>query len=186
MVGGHRDFCRYDNPFGSQCLPHLAGELALHPENGHFHESPHKEMVQLLLVGQYLFLYLVQTLEQQVGNNEDHHIPRKQEIGYPGVYPPYKVQAEQDCGHQVPHHLKPEVIENPLSCVGAVFNLLYQLPRSQLLVFGVIHPADLLQGQQLEIQVDFIFQLYYGIHVHIVHSIGHTKNRTVEQNAKNG
>ena len=144
MDHGHLYLCRYDDSLGPQSLPHLAGKLALHPENRHFHEPSHKEVVQLLLVGQYLFLYLVQSLEQQVGDKEDHHVPRQQEIGYLGVYPPYKEQAEQDCGHQVPHHLEPEVIEDSLSCVGAVFNLLYQLPRSQLLVFGIIHPANLL------------------------------------------
>ena len=90
-------------------------------------------MVQFLLIGQDVLLYLVQPLQQQVGHQEYDEVSRHEETGDVPVYLPDKVQAEQNRGNQVPDHAEPEAIEDAFSRIGSVFNLLYQLPRSQLL-----------------------------------------------------
>ena len=81
---------------------------------------------------------------------------------------------------------EPKVIEDSFPSIGAVFNLLYQFPRAELLVFRIIHSANFLQCQQFKIQINLIGQFCRRVLIQIIHSIIDNKHRTVQQYSRNG
>ena len=154
----HLYFGRHNDAPGLGRFSDLVRKLMFHAENQHFHKTAHEKMIQFLLVGQDLFLDLVQPFEQQIGHDKNNDISCHEKKRDILIDLPDKIQTEQDRWKQASDNAEPKIIQNTFSRIGTVLDLLHQPACPKLLVLRIIHLPDLAQCQQFEIQIDLVCQ----------------------------